>query len=75
MKVGKAVGPDNIPVEVWKSLGEEGLKWLMNLFNVIFESATMRQEWIHSILLPLYKSKWDTQDCNNYIGLSCSVKQ
>jgi len=75
MKVGKAVGPDNIPVEVWKSLGEEGLKWLMNLFNVIFESATMRQEWIHSILLPLYKSKRDTQDCNNYTGLSCLVKQ
>jgi len=28
MKVGKVVGPDSIPVEIWKSLGEEGVKWL-----------------------------------------------
>jgi len=41
MKVGKAVGPDSIPVEIWKSLGEEGLDWLTNLFIVIFEMATM----------------------------------
>jgi len=66
MKVGKAVGPDNIPVEVWKLLGEEGLEWLTNFFNVIFESATMPQEWRHSMLIPLYKSKGDTQDCNSY---------
>jgi len=25
MRGGKAVGPDNIPVEIWKSLGEEGI--------------------------------------------------
>ena len=28
MKTGKAVGPDNIPVEVWKSMGQEGLRYL-----------------------------------------------
>ena len=26
MKNGKVEGPDQIPVEVWKCLGEEGLK-------------------------------------------------
>jgi len=35
MKNGKAVGPDNIPVEVWKSLGEDGVAWLTDFFNVI----------------------------------------
>ena len=25
MKSGKAVGPDSTPVEVWKSLGEDGV--------------------------------------------------
>jgi len=45
MKSGKAVGPDNIPVEVWKSLGEEGVAWLMDFFNVIFRTARMPQEW------------------------------
>ena len=29
MKHGKAMGPDGIPVEVWKSLGEEGVDMLL----------------------------------------------
>ena len=29
MKLGKAMGPDGIPVEVWKSLGEEGVDMLL----------------------------------------------
>ena len=43
MMVGKAVGPDNILVKIWKSLGEEGLEWLTNFFNIIFESAKMHK--------------------------------
>ena len=35
MKSGKAVGPDSIPVEVWKSLGEDGVAWLTN-FSMLF---------------------------------------
>ena len=31
MKLGKAMGPDGIPVEVWKSLGEEGVDMLLDL--------------------------------------------
>ena len=57
MKSGKAVGPDSIPVEVWKSLGEEGVTWLTNFFNVIFKTVKMPQEWRHSTLIPLYKNK------------------
>ena len=30
----KVVSPDNIPIEVWRCLGEEGIQWLTNLFNV-----------------------------------------
>ncbi|KAK3522897.1 hypothetical protein QTP86_007333 [Hemibagrus guttatus] len=33
MKSGKAVGPDDIPVEVWKCLGEAAVEFLTNLFN------------------------------------------
>ena len=35
MKHGKAMGPGGIPVEVWKSLGEEGLDMLLDLFQNI----------------------------------------
>ena len=33
MKNGKAVGPDDIPVEVWKCIGESALKFLTKLYN------------------------------------------
>ncbi|KAK3507175.1 hypothetical protein QTP70_009519 [Hemibagrus guttatus] len=37
MKSGKAVGPDDIPVEVWKCLGEAAVEFLANLFNRVLE--------------------------------------
>ena len=33
IKKGKAIGPDELPVEVWKCMGEMGLKILTRLFN------------------------------------------
>ena len=69
MKSGKAVGPDSIPVEVWKVLGEDGVAWLTDFFNVIFKTAKMPQEWRYSTIIPLYKNKGDAQNCNNYRGI------
>ncbi|KAK3516274.1 hypothetical protein QTP70_008651 [Hemibagrus guttatus] len=37
MKSGKAVGPDDIPVEVWKCLGEAAVEFLTSLFNRVLE--------------------------------------
>ncbi|KAK3547834.1 hypothetical protein QTP86_031973, partial [Hemibagrus guttatus] len=45
MKSGKAVGPDNIPVEVWKCLGEAAVEFLASLFNWVLESEKMPEEW------------------------------
>ena len=33
MKVGKSVGPDGIPMEVWKIVGDKAITWLQRLFN------------------------------------------
>jgi len=44
MPNGKAEDPDQIPVEVWKCLGEERLEWLTELFNIIFRTAKMPRE-------------------------------
>ncbi|MEJ4568238.1 hypothetical protein SJ939_15570, partial [Enterococcus faecium] len=49
MKCGKAVGPDNIPIEVWKCLGDQGISWLTNLFNVILKTKKMSDEWRKSL--------------------------
>jgi hypothetical protein len=36
MKVCKMMGPDGIPIEVWKCLGDIAIVWLTKLFNHIF---------------------------------------
>lgn len=59
MKSGKAVGPDEIPVEVWRCLGEMAVKFLTRLFNKILESESMPEEWRRSVLVPIYKNKGD----------------
>jgi hypothetical protein len=57
MKGGKAMGPDGIPIEVWRSLGDVAIVWLTKLFNLIFRSNTMPDEWRRSILVPIFKNK------------------
>ena len=69
MKNGKAVGPDEIPVEVWKSLGDEGCSFLCELFNDILESESIPEKWRQSTLVPVYKNKGDVQSCENYRGI------
>ncbi|KAK3537433.1 hypothetical protein QTP70_009980 [Hemibagrus guttatus] len=69
MKSGKAVGPDDIPVEVWKCLGEAAVEFLANLFNRVLESERMPEEWRRSALVPIFKNKGDVQSCSNYRGI------
>ncbi|KAK3513913.1 hypothetical protein QTP70_032842, partial [Hemibagrus guttatus] len=68
MKSGKAVGPDDIPVEVWKCLGEAAVEFLASLFNRVLESERMPEEW-RSVLVPIFKNKGDVQSCSNYRGI------
>ncbi|KAK3556732.1 hypothetical protein QTP70_015066, partial [Hemibagrus guttatus] len=69
MKSGKAVGPDDIPVEVWKCLGEAAVEFLANLFNSVLESERMPEEWRRSVVVPIFKNKGDVQSCSNYRGI------
>jgi hypothetical protein len=68
MKEGKAMGPNGIPIEVWRCLGDIAIVWLTKLFNHIFRSNKMPDEW-RSILVLIYKNKGDIQSCTNYRGI------
>jgi hypothetical protein len=57
MREGKAMGPDGIPIEVWRTLGDVAIVSLTNLFNLIFRSNKMPDEWRQSILVPIFKNK------------------
>ncbi|KAF3638460.1 putative folate transporter 1, chloroplastic-like [Capsicum annuum] len=68
MRRGRATGPDEIPVDFWKYASEAGLRWLTDLFDVIFKTARMPEAWRLSMMIPLYKNSGDVQSCNNYRG-------
>jgi hypothetical protein len=67
MKGDKAMGSNGIPIEVWKCLGDNAIVWLTKLFNHIFRSNRMPDEW--STLVPIFKNKGDIQSCTNYRGI------
>ena len=71
MKKGKAVGPDELPEEVWKCMGKMEIKFLTRLFNRLLISERMPEEWRRSVLIPIYKNKEDSQSqcCGNYRGI------
>ncbi|PWZ33919.1 hypothetical protein Zm00014a_015628 [Zea mays] len=68
MKGGKAMGPDGIPIEVWRCLGDTAIVWLTKLFNHIFQSNKMLDEW--STLVPIFKYKGDIKVVPTIKGLS-----
>jgi hypothetical protein len=56
MKTGKALGSDDIPIEIWRCLGYIIIVWLTKLFNTIFWSNKMPDEWRRSILVLIFKN-------------------
>jgi hypothetical protein len=72
MKTGKALGSVDIPIEVWRCLGDIAIVWLTKLFNIIFRSNKMPDEWRRSILVSIFKNKGNIQSiqsCTNYRGI------
>ena len=69
MKNNKACGPDMIPVEVWKALGDIGEQLLRKIFNMVLRTGRMPEEWRRSLITPIYKGKSDILDCKNYRGI------
>ena len=69
MKKNKACGPDGVPVEVWKALGEAGEQLLRKIFNMVLRTGRMPEEWRRSLITPIYKGKSYILDCKNYRGI------
>ena len=68
MKKGKAIVPDELPIEVWKCMGKIGIKFLTRLFNRLLVGEQMPEER-RSVLISIYKNKGDAQCCGNYRGI------
>jgi hypothetical protein len=51
-------GFDSIPIEAWRCIGHIAILWLTKLFNHIFQSNKMPNEW-RSVLVLIYKNNID----------------
>ncbi|KAK6734411.1 hypothetical protein RB195_017912 [Necator americanus] len=73
MKSNKATGPDDIPADVWKLLGDRGSVRLATLFNKIVAEGRTPDVWQTSVTVPVWKGKGDIADCTLYrpIRLLC----
>ena len=68
MQNGKATGPDNLPMEVWNSLGKTGVTFLKEALNNITDEAKIPDIWRKRILTPIFKNKGDIMNRENYRG-------
>ncbi|VDO77762.1 unnamed protein product [Heligmosomoides polygyrus] len=55
MKLGKAAGPDDVPAEAWKVLGDLGINWLTQFLNRITKEGRMPDDWRNSTIVPIFK--------------------
>lgn len=69
MKSGKAPGCTGVTVELFKTLGEEGVEMLHNLFNKIWSEEKMPSDWEESEIVPIFKQKGDPLACGNFRGI------
>lgn len=51
MKNGKTPGPDEIPAEIGKMLGDQGIELLAALFHPIINNNKPLQIWVVSIMM------------------------
>ena len=69
MNNGKAPGTDNVTVQELRAATKgEGLKVIHRLFERIWETEEMPEEWKRSIIMPIHK-KQDKLDWSNYTGI------
>ena len=69
LKRRKAAGPDEIPVELLKELGEEGLWEIKNLLNEWWRAEEIPEEQMRARVVLIYK-KGDTSKFENYRPIS-----
>ena len=72
LKINKASGPDNIPSQLFKELGEELAPCLANIFQSSIDSGKLPEDWRRAKIASAFK-KGNTCQAENYrpISLTC----
>jgi hypothetical protein len=69
MKSGKAAGPSGVVAEMLGAAGEEGVRWMTELFNTIVLEGKIPTDWSKSWIVGIYKGKGDAMECGSYRGI------
>lgn len=68
-KDGKAPGPDNLPADVLKLIEEQHLDAVTSLFNRIYETGIIPEEWLRSTFVTIPK-KHNAKRCEEHRTIS-----
>lgn len=77
LKNRKAVGIDEVRIEFIKHSSPQHIGIFCKLFNKVLDTGIVPEQWVQGIIIPIYKGKGDTDQCDNYRGitlLSCVGK-
>ena len=69
LKNGKSPGEDRITAEMFKYMGENAKRLLLELINKAWKEGKTPEEWHTALILPIFK-KGDKGDCKNYRGIT-----
>src|SRR6266550_6007049 len=69
MKNGKAVGIDEIPIEVLKCLDDRGIQEIVKLCNRIYATEEWPKDFVRTVMTPIPK-KQGTRKCEEYRSIS-----
>ena len=69
MKENNACGPDCLPIEVAKALGDEGSMWMTGVLNEAMREG-IPEELRTITITPIHKKKGAPLECNNFRGIT-----
>lgn len=69
LKNFKCSGEDGIVAELFKYAGDKCLNYIHQILVDVWQTETLPNEWLTSVILPIHK-KGDKTNCNNYRGIS-----
>ena len=70
LKNARASGICTITAELLKNGGEAVVTWLTKIFNHIWSTEQIPEDWHKGIILPFWKRKGDALTCSNHRGIT-----
>ena len=64
----KASGSDGIPAELFQILKGAAAKVLHSIYQQIWKTQQLLQDWKRSVLIPIPK-KGNAKECSNYVSM------